>query len=94
MPELRPYNWNSYFYVDKRYRNMICIRLLKQVTKHQFILLSKRYLYHGLQDASSKFKALFRPTVRTVRNPETPDQANQDGWTCGLELLNNDYYIL
>ena len=70
---------------------MICIRLLKQVTKHQFILLSKRYLYHGLQDPSSKFKALFRPTVRTFRSP---DQANQDRRTCGLELLNNDYYIL
>ena len=23
-----------------------------------------------------------------------PDHANQDGRTCGLELLNNDYYIL
>ena len=64
MPEFGPCNWNSYFNVDKRYRNMICIRLLEQVTKHQFIFLSKRYPYHGLQDAISKFLDLSGPSIQ------------------------------
>ena len=43
---------------------MICIRLLEQVTKHQFIFLSKRYPYHGLQDAISKFLDLSGPSIQ------------------------------